>query len=261
MSGTARIDLFDAIGAGFFGNGVKSADVIAAIGRAKGADELEIHIGSPGGDVWEGLSIYSNIRKFPGKKTTVVHGLAASIASIIALAGDRRTTVPSGMWMIHEPNVLALGNAEDMHEHGARLEQVRDMMSAIYSERTGMTREAALAAMTAETWYDAQAAKEHGFTHEIASAGAAPAMSASAVALLAKFQKAPASIVASARASTVPAAGSTLSATEREIIRMSGSTPEQLVALRGSQVAVELSAEERTRELAKIARFTGVPQR
>jgi phage I-like protein len=70
----------------------------------------------------------------------------------------------------------------------------------------------------------------------------------------------PQPIVLSAGSAT-PAAGSTLSATEREICRMSGSTPEALVALRGSQAAVELSAEERTRELDQIARFTGVPRR
>jgi hypothetical protein len=86
-------------------------------------------------------------------------------------------------------------------------------------------------------------------------------MSASALAVVAKFQKAPASIVASARGAAGAPPARTLSATEREICRMTGSSPEALVALRRSQVAVELSAEERQRELDKIARFTGVPRR
>jgi ATP-dependent Clp protease protease subunit len=266
MSGTARIDLFDTIGSGFFGNGTKAADVIAAIGRAKGADELEIHVGSPGGSVWDGISIYNALRQFPGRKTVFVDGLAASIASVIALAGDRRVTSRSAMWMVHDPSAFASCTSAEMHRLGDRLEQIRDTMLTIYTERTGLARAAVSTMMAAETWMTAEEAKARGFSHETANDGPTASATASAVALMGAYRKLPptfAAICASARTSTVPATGSTLSAAEREIARMSGATPEAYLAARAAREAgaPALTAAERQQELNQIARFTGVPRR
>ena len=172
----AKLYLFDAIGRDpWSGTGIDPMDVVKAINDAAGADELEVHISSPGGFVFDGIAIFNSIRAFKGKKTTYVDGLAASIASVIALAGDTVITGEGGTWMVHEPasGIMSFGTAdqieEDARKTAAALRSVRETILNIYENATGQNRKALSDLMAAETWMTAAEAKARGFTDEIAA--------------------------------------------------------------------------------------------
>src|SRR5580698_7503218 len=98
--GTTRVDVYDDIGAGFWSDGVTPASFAAQMSGVKGP--LDVHISSSGGDVFDGLAIAEAIRSYSGPVTTVVDGIAASIASVIAQAGQKRVMAPGAMLMIHD---------------------------------------------------------------------------------------------------------------------------------------------------------------
>jgi ATP-dependent Clp protease protease subunit len=170
----AKLYLFDAIGKGWTGAGIDPLDVAKALDEAKGSEELEVHISSPGGYVFDGLAIYNSIRAFQGKRTTYVDGLAASIASVIALAGDKVVTGEGGMWMIHQVmgGLFVMGTADEIEEAARKesvsLRKATENVLGIYTGATGQSVSQLSAWMTAETWMTAAEAKERGFTDEIA---------------------------------------------------------------------------------------------
>lgn len=171
--------LYDAIGLDpWTGEGTDPSDVVAALKEAKGAAELDVHINSPGGSVFDGLAIFNAIRSFAGKKTVYVDGVAASIASIIALAGDKVVTNEGAMWMAHDPasGVLAFGTAEQIEDEARKtvsaLRKVRENLIDIYARKTGKSVSQISAWMSAETWMTAAEALERGFTDEIAAPSA-----------------------------------------------------------------------------------------
>lgn len=127
------------------------------------AEEIHLHINSPGGSVFEGVTIYNLL--VAHQATVIVHidGIAASIASVIALAGDTVNIAENGMVMIHNPSVIAWGDAEVMRKNAEILDRVKDAILNTYEERTKMGREDLSAAMTAETWYSADEAVTAGF--------------------------------------------------------------------------------------------------
>jgi ATP-dependent Clp protease protease subunit len=172
----ALLYLFDAIGKDpWSGTGIDPMDVVKAIAEAKGADELEVHISSPGGFVFDGIAIFNAIRAFDGKKTVYVDGIAASIASVIALAGDRVITGEGSMWMIHEPmgGVFSFGDADEIEDDArkmvASLRKIRETLLDVYVTETGQSISDLSAWMAAETWMTAAEAKARGFTDEIAT--------------------------------------------------------------------------------------------
>lgn len=165
-----EITIMDAIGAGFFGDGVRAGDIAKILENAKGAETLELILSSPGGDVFEGVAIYNAIARFPAKsKTARIDGLAASIASVIALACDRRVTAKNARWMIHEARYRPCQNlsAKEARKLAEEIDQTNGLMADTYAERTGQKREDVLAWMAEETWMNADLAKARGFTHEI----------------------------------------------------------------------------------------------
>ena len=170
----AELYIFDAIGKDpWTGEGVDPADVVAAIAEAKGADELAIHINSPGGFVFDGMAIFNAIRAFAGKKTVYVDGLAASIASIIALAGDRVVMNEGSMFMIHDPmsGVFAFGSADVIEDEArktvASLRKIREALLDVYQNATGRSLSEISAWMTAETWMTADESVQRGFADEV----------------------------------------------------------------------------------------------
>ena len=172
---TAELYLYEAIGQDdwFQPNGISPTDVVAALKEVSGADSLDIHINSPGGFVFDGVTIYNAIRAFEGPKTVYVDGLAASIASIIALAGDRVVTNEGALWMIHDPagGVFSFGTADQIEDDARKivnaLRKIRETLLDIYVSNTGRALSDISAWMTAETWMTAAEAKERGFTDEI----------------------------------------------------------------------------------------------
>jgi ATP-dependent protease ClpP protease subunit len=183
----ATLYLYDMIGKDpWTGEGTDAKDIVAAIEEAKGADSLEIHVNSPGGYVFEGIAIFNAIRSFSGAKTVYVDGVAASIASIIALAGDRVIMNEGSMFMIHDPmgGLFSMGSADQIEEDARKtvvaLRKCRETLLDIYTNATGRTVSEVSAWMTAETWMTAAEALDRGFADEIVKQPAADPAPASA---------------------------------------------------------------------------------
>jgi ATP-dependent protease ClpP protease subunit len=120
---------------------------------------LEIHINSPGGDVFEGTTIHNMIKAHKAAtKTVVIDGLAASIASIIAMAGDKIVMPKNAMMMIHDPSTVAWGRPEDLTKAAETLTKVRGVLTNVYADRTGLDATEVAQLMADETWFTAQEA-------------------------------------------------------------------------------------------------------
>lgn len=170
-SGPARVDIFDDIGAGgWFSDGYTPASFAAAIKDVSGP--LDIHINSGGGDVADGIAIKNAIAAYPGRKRTVVDGLAASIASVIAQAGDERIVEPGAMLMIHDPLTAVMGNAADMRKTADTLDKHGDNLAGIYAARAGGTPEQWRQTMQGEAWYTADEAVAAGLADRVGTAAA-----------------------------------------------------------------------------------------
>ena len=176
---TAEVYLYDAIGADMWGAGISAKDFALALKDAAGCDHLKVRINSPGGDVFDGVAIYNLIRNFKGKKTVCIDGLAASAASMVAMAGDQIEIAANATMMIHEAWGMAVGTASDMRETADLLDKVtKDNVLATY-KRTGQTDAQLAAWMEAETWMNAEECVQRGFADSISndvqnSAGLAP---------------------------------------------------------------------------------------
>lgn len=142
--------------------GVSAQDFVSEFNQID-ADEIHIRINSPGGSVFEGMAIYNAIRRHKAKITTFIDGLAASMASIIALAGDEVHMAQNAYFMIHNPWGFTYGEASDMRKYADRLDDMREQLANVYQAKTDMDRAAILQAMDDETWYSGDAAKENGF--------------------------------------------------------------------------------------------------
>ena len=136
--------------------------------KAVDAPEIRLSISSPGGDVFDGLAIHNALRSHRAKVTVQVDSLAASIASVIAMAGDRVIMGPHAQLMIHDAAGVTCGNAEEMREYADFLDKQSDNIAGVYQERAGGTVKQWRARMQAETWYFANEAVEAGLADEVA---------------------------------------------------------------------------------------------
>lgn len=131
-------------------------------------NRITVVINSGGGDVWAGLAMYNALREHDAEITIRVDGLAASIASVIAMAGDKVIMSPGSMMMIHKASAWAGGNADELAKIIEMLETVEESIVPIYADRTGLDREKVQEMMNAETWMSAEEAVELGFADEVA---------------------------------------------------------------------------------------------
>lgn len=152
------INLYDSIGDG----GVTARDVRRVLDTIT-APALRVRIDSPGGDVFDGLAIFNDLVSHPAKVEVQVVGLAASAASIIAMAGDTVEIAPAAYIMVHRAWSFALGNAGDLRHTAGVLDQVDATLARIYSDATGQQIKKIIAMMADETWMDGQAAVDAGF--------------------------------------------------------------------------------------------------
>jgi len=160
----AEILLYDAIDP-FWGIGAKQfAEDIKDLGDV---DEITVRINSPGGDVFDGLAIFNTLQSHRANVTTSVDGLAASIASIIALAGDAVWMAENAMFMIHNPFTVAIGDAAELRKTADTLEKVKDTLVSTYAGKTGLESVEISDFMNDETWFDAHEAVEQGFADEV----------------------------------------------------------------------------------------------
>ncbi|ELY2765866.1 head maturation protease, ClpP-related [Cronobacter sakazakii] len=163
------ISIFDVIGADYWGDGVTASRIAGALRSLDGAD-VTVNINSPGGDMFEGLAIYNLLREYRGKVTVKVLGLAASAASIIAMAGDDIQIGRGAFLMIHNCWVYAMGNRHDLAQIAADMEPFDKAMGDIYSARTGLGMDEVAAMMDGETYIGGSDAVEKGFADRLLSA-------------------------------------------------------------------------------------------
>jgi ATP-dependent protease ClpP protease subunit len=158
----ATIRIYDEIG--WFG--ITAEEVAAELEKIT-AEEIEVQISSLGGDMWDGIAIYNALRAHPATITTRVDSMAASIASVIAQAGDHRIMLTGSQMMIHEAWTIAIGNAAAMRETGDILEKQSRILAGIYTERSGGDFDEFLQMMEAETWFDHDETVEAGLADEV----------------------------------------------------------------------------------------------
>ena len=155
----------------FLGIGLPTpANVIAQIREAGPGDQIDVHINSPGGNVFAGQAIHNILRQNPANVTVYVDGIAASIASVIAMAGNKIVMPPGSMMMIHNPLQLMIGNyfASELRETAEYLDKVRDSLVATYQSRCkDKTRDEIIEIMDQTTWLTAAEAVEAGFADEV----------------------------------------------------------------------------------------------
>ena len=132
-----------------------------------GSGDITMWINSPGGDVVAAAQIYNMLRDYPGTVTVRIDGLAASAASVIAMAGKTVVMSPVSMLMIHNPATMAMGDTEELGRAIEMLGSVKESIINAYQAKTGLSRAKLAKLMDAETWMDARAALTMGFADEI----------------------------------------------------------------------------------------------
>lgn len=164
--GTAEIKIYDEIG--MWGVSARQfSDELTALGQVK---NINLHIHSPGGDVFDGIAIYNLLNKHPATLTVYIDGLAASMASVIAMAGDKVVMPENAMMMIHKPWGISGGNAQEMRDYADLLDKVEAVLIPAYAAKTGKTSEELAPMLESETWLNGRECVEMGFADELAPA-------------------------------------------------------------------------------------------
>ena len=132
-----------------------------------GDGPINVWINSPGGDVFAAAQIYNMLMDYPHDVTVMIDGLAASAASVIAMAGTKVQMSPVAMMMIHNPATIAIGDSEEMKKAIKMLDEVKESIMNAYEIKTGLSRDKISKLMDAESWFNAKKAVELGFADEI----------------------------------------------------------------------------------------------
>ena len=132
-----------------------------------GSGDITLWINSPGGDVFAAAQIYNMLMDYPGHVTVKIDGLAASAASVIAMAGSQVEMSPVAMMMIHNPITVAIGDSKEMQKAIDMLAEVKESIVNAYEIKTGLSRNKISRLMDAESWFNAKKAVEMGFADSI----------------------------------------------------------------------------------------------
>lgn len=169
-AGANTINIFDAIGEDYWtGGGVTPKSISQALSGFDGEDVI-VNINSPGGSMFDGLAIHSLLRAHTGKVTVRVLGIAASAASLIAMAGDEIQIAKSGFLMIHNAWVYVAGNRNDLRDTADYLETFDKSMTLIYADRTGIKSSDLSTMMDAETYLSGSESVAQGFADALLEA-------------------------------------------------------------------------------------------
>ena len=163
--------------------------------RGVTAKTIALHINSPGGDVFDGIAIHNALRQHPATVNVTVDGIAASIASVIAMAGDRVEMAKGAMFMIHEPFAMTIGDAADHRKNAEALDKMAVTIAGIYAARAGGSVDYWRGLMAEETWFT----DEESVTAKLADV-LATAPAATNAFDLSVFRNAPRGELAAARA-------------------------------------------------------------
>jgi ATP-dependent protease ClpP protease subunit len=169
-AGEFEILLYDEIGENWYGEGITAKSIRQSLDAAGAFSRIAVRINSPGGDAFEGIAI-GNILKSTGKAIDVyIDGIAASAASIVAMAGGSIVMCNNSMMMIHNAWTVCMGDAADMAKMSDTLDKISTSIAQTYVDRTGKPMDEIKAMMDAETWLGADECVAGGFATEIAEA-------------------------------------------------------------------------------------------
>lgn len=129
--------------------------------------DVTVWLNSPGGDVFAASQIYNMLKEYSGNVTVKIDGVAASAASVIAMAGDQILMSPVAMMMIHNPSTVIFGEASDLQSGIDMLSEVKESIINAYEQKTGLSRTKISKMMDAETWFSAKKAVELGFADKV----------------------------------------------------------------------------------------------
>jgi ATP-dependent protease ClpP protease subunit len=186
----AELLIYDTIGADWWGDGLTAKQFdkdLKALGSPK---RISVRINSGGGDVFDGLAIYNTLARHAARKTVYVDGLAASAASVIAMAGDDIRMGDGTFLMIHNAWGLAIGNAGEMRRTADLLDSISGQLAEVYVKRTGRTLADVRRMMDAETWMEPKTAIAEGFADRMSD----DVVKAAASVDLSRFRNVPAAL-------------------------------------------------------------------
>jgi ATP-dependent Clp protease protease subunit len=163
---TAEILIYDSIGASFMG-GISAQEFAKDLKALGSLDTINVRINSDGGNVFEGITIYNTLVRNGAKIIVDIDGVAASIASIVAMSGSTIRMGNNAMFMVHNPWMIADGEASDFREKADLLDKVRDQLITTYVSRSKIDADTISDLMHAETWMSAQEALDYGLIDEI----------------------------------------------------------------------------------------------
>lgn len=164
---TAEIVMYGTIGEDDNWDDVTAKQFSNDLKQYENYKNIDLRINSPGGSVFAGQAIYTMLKRHSAKITVYIDGVAASIASLIAMAGDKVIMPANAVMMIHNPWSFAIGNSSDMRKSADTLDKIRDSMLAAYISKTGMDKDELIALLDEETWMTAETAVEKGFADEV----------------------------------------------------------------------------------------------
>ncbi|WP_273750781.1 head maturation protease, ClpP-related [Leuconostoc mesenteroides] len=168
MNNVAQIDIFgDIVSEKWFDEETSATSFRDALKELGDVSTINLSINSGGGSVFDGIAIYNMLKSHKATVNVYIEGLAASIASVIAMAGDTITMRSGSMMMVHMPWTLSQGNAEEMRKTADTLEKTGDSIVDIYSERTGISSDDIRNIMNEETWLSAEEAVEQGWATKL----------------------------------------------------------------------------------------------
>lgn len=167
----AVISIYDEIGRSFWGEDSISAkgflESLAELGDVK---NITLRINSPGGDVFDGVAIHNALKNHPAKVTAHIDGIAASIASFIAMAADKIVMPANSFMLLHNASGMAMGNADDMRALADDLDRIDKSMAATYAARSGQSTAKVRALLKEDRLMDAKEAKELGYADSVGEA-------------------------------------------------------------------------------------------
>ncbi|WP_173087689.1 head maturation protease, ClpP-related [Devosia sp. 1635] len=161
-----KLRLSGYVGDYFFEDGFTSSDVVLALAQVEDDSELDVHVNSGGGIASEGAAIHALLSARAGTTNIVVEGIAASAASLIAMAGDTVTMSAGAVMMIHDPSGMTWGTSDDHAKTIEGLEALATAYARVYSGKSGKTTDECRAIMKAERWYSPEQAIAEGFADD-----------------------------------------------------------------------------------------------
>lgn len=238
----ATIYIYGDIGDSFFDEEAQTAASIRNQLEALGdISDITVRINSRGGNVFDGLAIYNLLKDHPAAVMVKIDGLAGSIASVIAMAGDMVVMPATAQLMIHDPHVLAKGNSTLMRKVANILDEIRDSLLAAYVAKTGQPEDDIKQMMADETWMGAARAKELGFVDEQTQEETDIAARIAAQFDLSMFNNVPSSLQATAQAA------SEQPSSNQEVTDMPDNTNTPDSAVKADEIRAKALADEKQR--------------